>query len=119
MNATLTAVRLKPPVLRFVVIGSITIAILSLLLWIERDFDRGFVLAHNPLRDSPPAVALCGAFSRFGMSAISQRTSLGFAFSVPGGGGATQDMHLRPLATKGQTRKEKPLDGSALRTRGQ
>ncbi len=70
MNATLTAVRPRPPVLRFVVIGSITIALLSLLLWIERDFDRGFVLAHNPLRDSPPAVALCGAFSRFGMSAI-------------------------------------------------
>ena len=70
MNASLTAVRLSPSALRFVVIASVTIAILSLLLWIERDFDRGFLLAHNLLRDDPAVVALCRALTRFGMSAI-------------------------------------------------
>jgi membrane-associated phospholipid phosphatase len=70
MNTSLTAVRLSPPARRLVAIGSVTTATLSLLLWIERDFDRGFLLAHNPLRDHPPVVALCGVLSRFGMSAI-------------------------------------------------
>ena len=50
MNASLTAVRLSPSALRFIVIASVTIVILSLLLWIERDFDRGFLLAHNRSR---------------------------------------------------------------------
>ena len=70
MNTSLTAVRLSPSALRFVLIASVTIVILSLLLWIERDFDRGFLLAHNLFRDNPAVVALCGALSRFGMSAI-------------------------------------------------
>jgi membrane-associated phospholipid phosphatase len=70
MNASLTAVRLSPSALRFVVIASVTIGILSLLLWIERDLDRGFLLAHNLFRDNPAVVAFCGALSRFGMSAI-------------------------------------------------
>ncbi len=70
MNTSLTAVRLIPSALRFVVIASITVAILSLLLWIERDFDRGFLLAHKGLRENPAVVALCRALSRFGMSAI-------------------------------------------------
>ncbi len=70
MNASLTAVRMSPPAQRFVMIGSVAMAVLSLLLWIERDFDRGFLLAHNLLRDHPSVVVLCGALSRFGMSAI-------------------------------------------------
>ena len=70
MNASLTSVRLSPSALRFVVIASVTIMMLSLLLWIERDFDRGFLLAHNLFRDYPAVVALCRALSRFGMSAI-------------------------------------------------
>ena len=70
MNASFTAIRLRPSTLRFVVIASVTIAILSLLLWFERDFDRGFLLAHNPLRDNPAIVALSAALTRFGMSAI-------------------------------------------------
>ena len=70
MNASVTTVRLSPSALRFIVIASVTIAILSLLLWIERDFDRGFLLAHNLFRDSPAVVALCRALSHFGMSAI-------------------------------------------------
>lgn len=69
-NASLTAVRLSPCALRFVVIASVTITAVSLLLWMERDFDRGFLLAHNPLRDNPAVVALSAALSRFGMSAI-------------------------------------------------
>ena len=69
MNA-LTAARLSASALRFVVVASVAIAILSLVLWFERDFDRGFLLAHNPLRDHPAVVALCGALTRFGMSAI-------------------------------------------------
>jgi undecaprenyl-diphosphatase len=70
MTASLTAVRLSPSALRFVVIASVTIVILSLLLWIERDFDQGFLLAHNLFRDNPAVVALCRALSHFGMSAI-------------------------------------------------
>jgi membrane-associated phospholipid phosphatase len=70
MNASLTVVRLSPSTLRFVVIASVAIAILSFLLWIERDFDRGFLLAHNQLRDNPAVVTLCRGFTRFGMSAI-------------------------------------------------
>jgi len=61
---------MSPSALRFVVIASVTIAILSLLLWIERDFDRGFLLAHNRFRDNPSVVALASALSRFGMSTI-------------------------------------------------
>jgi membrane-associated phospholipid phosphatase len=70
MTASLTAVRLSPSALRFVAIASVTIGILSLLLWIERDFDQGFLLAHNLFRDNPAVVALCRALSHFGMSAI-------------------------------------------------
>jgi membrane-associated phospholipid phosphatase len=70
MNDSLTAVRLSPFARRFVVIASLAIAILSVLMWIERDFDRAFLLAHNPFRDHPAGVALSGAFSRFGMSAL-------------------------------------------------
>lgn len=70
MNAPLTIVRLSPSVMRFVMIAALTLLALSLLLWIERDFDRDFLLAHNPLRDSTAAVALSHALSRFGMSAI-------------------------------------------------
>ncbi len=70
MNASFTAVRLSPPAQRFVVIASVTVAILSLLLWMERDFDRAFLLAHNAFRGHPPVVAVCGAISHFGMSAI-------------------------------------------------
>lgn len=69
MNA-LTVVRLSASALRLVVVASVAIAILSLVLWFERDFDRGFLLAHNPLRDHPAVVALCGALTRFGMSVI-------------------------------------------------
>jgi len=70
MNAPVTTVRLSPSALRFVVIASVTIVILSLLLWIEGDFDRRFLLAHNLFRDSPAVVALCRTLTRFGMSAI-------------------------------------------------
>ncbi len=70
MNASLTAVRLSSFALRFVVIASVAMAILSLLLWFEGDFDREFLLAHNPLRDNPAIVALFATFTRFGMSAI-------------------------------------------------
>lgn len=70
MNASLTAVRLSPSALRFIVIASVTIVILSLLLWIEGDFDQGFLLAHNLFRENPAVVSLCRALSRFGMSAI-------------------------------------------------
>ncbi len=85
MNASLTAVRLSPPALRFVVIGSVTMVILSLLLWIERDFDRGFLLAHNLLRDHPSVLALCGALTRFGMSAICLLlfACIGASFFIP------------------------------------
>jgi len=70
MDASLTAVRLSPSALRFVVVASATTMILSLLLWIERDFDRGFLLAHNVFRDNPAVISFCRAVSRFGMSAI-------------------------------------------------
>lgn len=70
MNASLTAVGLSPSALRLALIASVTIAILSLGLWWEGDFDRGFLLAHNPLRDNPAIVALAAALTRFGMSAI-------------------------------------------------
>lgn len=70
MKTSLTTVRLRSPARRFVGIASVTMAILSLLLWFEGDVDRGFLLGHNPLRDSAAVVALCGALSRFGMSAI-------------------------------------------------
>lgn len=70
MNASLTAVRLSKAALRFIVIASVTTAILSLLLWFEGDFDREFLLAHNQLRDDPAIVALFRAITRFGMSAI-------------------------------------------------
>jgi membrane-associated phospholipid phosphatase len=69
MNA-LTAVRLSASALRFLLFACVTLAILSLALWFERDFDRRFLLAHNPLRDHPAVVALCRALTRFGMSAI-------------------------------------------------
>lgn len=69
MNAPM-AVLLGSSALRFVVLASIAIALLSLGMWFERDFDRGFLLAHNPLRDQPAVVVLCGAITRFGMSAI-------------------------------------------------
>ncbi|MDZ7638614.1 MAG: hypothetical protein U5J83_10290, partial [Bryobacterales bacterium] len=48
----------------------VTTAIRSLVLWFEGDFDRTFLLAHNPLRDDPMIVALFRAITRFGMSAI-------------------------------------------------
>lgn len=70
MNDSLTTVRLSPSVRRFVFIASVSVFALSLLLWIERDFDRGFLLAHNPCRDNPAVVAFCRALSQFGMSAI-------------------------------------------------
>ena len=70
VDDSLTAIRLSRSALRFVVIASVTMAILSLLLWIERDFDQWLLLAHNPLRDNPAIIALSGALSRFGMSAI-------------------------------------------------
>ncbi|MCW5966550.1 MAG: phosphatase PAP2 family protein [Bryobacterales bacterium] len=70
MNASLTAVRLSQFALRFIVIVSFTAAILSLLLWLEGDFDRESLLAHNRLRDNPAIVALFRAVTRFGMSAI-------------------------------------------------
>ena len=56
--------------MRFVLIASFALAVLSLVLWMERDFDRGFLLAHNRFRDDPAVVAICRALSRFGMSAI-------------------------------------------------
>jgi len=70
VNASLVAVRLSRSAVRIVVLASISLAILSLALWIERDFDRAFLLAHNSLRDNPAIVALSSALSRFGMSAI-------------------------------------------------
>lgn len=70
MNASLTALRLSSFALRFVMIVSVAMAILSLLLWFEGDFDREFHPAHNPLRDNPAIVALLATFTRFGMSAI-------------------------------------------------
>lgn len=70
MKPSVTAVRWSPSVLRFVVIASTAIAILSLLLWHERDFDRRFLLSHNPLRDNPAIVAVSATVTRFGMSAI-------------------------------------------------
>lgn len=70
MNTALTAIRLRPSVLRFVLMASASIAILSFLLWSERDFDQRFLLAHNPLRDNPAVVAVSVAITRFGMSAI-------------------------------------------------
>lgn len=70
MNAPVTAVRLSASTMRFVVIASFSLAVLSLALWMERDFDRDFLLAHNRFRDDPAIVALCRALSRFGMSAI-------------------------------------------------
>jgi membrane-associated phospholipid phosphatase len=70
VDTSLLAVRLSRSAARFVVIASVTLAILAVLLWIERDFDRRLLLAHNPLRDNPAIFALGGAFSRFGMSAI-------------------------------------------------
>lgn len=70
MKDSLITVRLSPLALRLVVIAAVTMAILSLLLWMERDFDRDFLLAHNPWRESPALVALCHAISRFGMSVI-------------------------------------------------
>lgn len=41
-----------------------------MLLWFDGDFDRAFLLAHNPLRDSPAIVAHFRAITQFGMSAI-------------------------------------------------
>jgi len=65
-----TAVHLTRTCFRVVLIASLTLALLSALLWLERDFDRTLLLAHNPLRDLPAIPALSGALSRFGMSAI-------------------------------------------------
>ena len=70
MNTSLTSVRLSRFALRFVAIASATLVILSLLLWMEGDFDRRFLLAHNLFRDNPAIVAFAGALSRFGMSAV-------------------------------------------------
>lgn len=70
MKDTLIAVRLSPFALRVIVTAAVTLAALSFLLWMESDFDRDFLLAHNPLRESPALVALCHAISRFGMSAV-------------------------------------------------
>jgi len=53
-----------------VIIAALTLLGLSLLLWTGRDFDQGFLLAHNPLREDPAIVALGRAATRFGMSAI-------------------------------------------------
>lgn len=70
MNTSFTAVRISRSTLRSVVIASVTLAVLSLLLWFQGNFDRDFLLAHNQLRDSPAVVAICHALSRFGMSAL-------------------------------------------------
>jgi membrane-associated phospholipid phosphatase len=70
MNDSLTAVRLSPFALRSIVVVSVTTAILSLVLWFHGDFDRTFLLAHNPLRENPTIVTLSRAITRFGMSAI-------------------------------------------------
>lgn len=61
---------MSPPVKRFILIASLAVFALSLVLWMEQDFDRRFLLAHNPLRDDPAIVALSRAFTRFGMSSI-------------------------------------------------
>lgn len=63
-------VQLTPSSLRYVLIASLTLAILSALLWLQRDLDRTLLLAHNPLRDLPAILSLSDALSRFGMSAI-------------------------------------------------
>lgn len=55
---------------RFVAITSFTLAVLSLALWVEREVDTRFLLAHNPLRDDPAVVAVSSAVSHYGMSAI-------------------------------------------------
>lgn len=70
MNAPVIAVRLSAPVMRFVMIASAVLAVIALALWMQRDFDRDLVLAHNQLRDNPAVVALSRAITRFGMSAI-------------------------------------------------
>jgi membrane-associated phospholipid phosphatase len=70
VNDPLTAVRLSRSAVRIVVIASLILATVSLVLWIERDFDRHFLLAHNPFRDNPAIVAFSGALTRFGMSVI-------------------------------------------------
>ena len=70
MHASLADIRLSRSALRFVVIASSTMATLALLLCFEPDSDRWLLLAHNPLRDNPAIIALGGALSRFGMSAI-------------------------------------------------
>ena len=70
MNTSLASVRLSRFALRFVAVASATLVILSLLLWMEGDFDRRFLLAHNLFRDNRAIVAFAGALSRFGMSAI-------------------------------------------------
>lgn len=70
MDASVTAVRLSPSALRFTVFGSLSIAVISFLLWAEGDFDRWFLLAHDPLRDDLTVAAFSGLVSRFGMSVI-------------------------------------------------
>lgn len=70
MDTPLTSVRLRGLALRIVAIASPALIILALLLWLEGDFDRRFLLAHNPLRDNPAMVACANALTRFGMSAI-------------------------------------------------
>lgn len=70
MSASFTAVRPSPSVLRLVATAAVALALIAVLLWIERDLDRQYLLAHNQLRANPSVVALSGAVSRFGMSAI-------------------------------------------------
>jgi len=70
MNTSLTSVRLSRFTLWFVAIASATFLVLSLLLWMEGDFDRWFLLAHNLFRDNPAIMAFADALSRYGMSAI-------------------------------------------------
>jgi len=70
MGTPLTYVGLSRQALRFVAAASPALVILALLMWLEGDFDRRFLLAHNRLRDNPAVVAFASALSRFGMSAI-------------------------------------------------
>lgn len=63
-------VHLTPASLRFILIAALLLALLSALLWLQRDLDRSLLLAHNPLRDLPAIPALSDALSRYGMSII-------------------------------------------------
>lgn len=70
MGAAFIQIRMSLSALRVVLLAAASIAVLSAFLWVQRDFARAFLLAHNPWRDHAAVVALSGAVSRYGMSAL-------------------------------------------------